>query len=268
QPPPLSGELTDAVPAPPYRRSRARLVARKWRQRRVRPNPIGVAVVVMVIMLLTLVVAVGGGAGMAYAVNYYQAHIGQIQAIANLRDAQSSTIYDRYGRTIYVAKGDNSSYRFYIPISQVSPLVQWATIDTEDRTFYQNPGIDIAATLRAALTDVKAGGASQGGSGITQQLVKIAVLDDSSKELQRKINEAIISVGMTTTGAYDKAFILEMYLNSIDYGDQNTGIEAAARNFFGYQQKPDPDHPGKFILANQQLELAHIAILLGLPKAP
>ena len=140
------------------------------------------------------------------------------------------------------SKSNDSSYKFYNSLQDISPLVQWATIDTEDRTFYSNPGLDIVGTLRALLADVHSGGAAtQGGSGITQQLVKIAVLYDASKALQRKINEAIISVGMTETQAYDKNFILEMYLNTISYGDQNTGIEAAARNYFGLQ--PDPTDP-------------------------
>ena len=111
------------------------------------------------------------------------------------------------------------------------------------------------------------GSATQGGSGITQQLVKIAVLDDASKALQRKINEAIISVGMTETQAYDKNFILEMYLNTISYGDQNTGIEAAARNYFGLQDSTDAV-TGKVTPANEKLDLAQTAILVALPNNP
>ena len=234
---PVPPEVAAEVAARPYRRSRARMITAKWRRGRVRPNPIGFAVGAMAAILLAVVMVVGGGAGMAYAVNYYQAHIGQIQAIANLRYNENSVIYDRNGQVIYVAKADDSSYKFYRSLQNISPLVQWATIDTEDRTFYSNPGIDIAGTLRALLTNANSG-STQGGSGITQQLVKIAVLDDATQSLQRKINEAIISVGMTATQAYDKDFILEMYLNTISYGDQNTGIEAAARNYFGLQEGP------------------------------
>ena len=83
--------------------------------------------------------------------------------------------------------------------------------------------------------DVQAGGAAQGGSTITQQLVKNIVLDDSHQNIQRKLNEAILAYGVTQQ--YTKAFILEMYLNTIPYGELNTGIEAAARNFFGLQPR-------------------------------
>ncbi len=266
---PVPPEIAAEVAARPYRRSRARMITAKWRRSRVRPNPIAFAVGAMVAILLAVVLLVGGGAGMAYAVNYYTAHIGQVQAIAALRYNENSTIYDRKGKVIAVVKSNDSSYKFYNSLQDISPLVQWATIDTEDRTFYSNPGLDIVGTLRALLADVHSGGAAtQGGSGITQQLVKIAVLDDASKALQRKINEAIISVGMTETQAYDKNFILEMYLNTISYGDQNTGIEAAARNYFGLQ--PDPTDPvtGKTTTANEKLDLAQTAILVALPNNP
>src|SRR5262249_10147312 len=158
-------------------------------------------------VLLALVVVVGGGAGGVYAMSYYNAHIGAIQAVANLSNSQSTEIRDRRGELIYVVKGGDSNFNFYLPLKQMTPYIQWATIDTEDRTFYSNPGIDIAGTLRAALTDAKAGGAaSQGGSGITQQLVKLLVLNDTSKAYQRKINEAILSVGMTVgPSGYSKA---------------------------------------------------------------
>jgi len=65
--------------------------------------------------------------------------------------------------------------------------------------------------------------------------VKNLVLHDTAKALQRKINEAILSVGITTSGTYPKWKILEMYLNTIDYSDGNLGIEAAAENYFGLQ---------------------------------
>ncbi len=115
------------------------MITAKWRRGRVRPNPIGIAVGVMVAVLAAVVVLVGGGAGMAYAVNYYNAHIGQIQAIAELRYNDNSVIYDRNGNVIYVAKGDDSDYKFYRKLQDISPIVQWATIDTEDRTFYLEP---------------------------------------------------------------------------------------------------------------------------------
>src|SRR5262249_46354042 len=92
---PVPPQIAAEVAAHPYRRSRARLITAKWRRGRVRPNPIAIAVGAMVAILLAVVILVGGGAGLSYAVNYYNAHIGQIQAIANLRYQDNSTIYDR-----------------------------------------------------------------------------------------------------------------------------------------------------------------------------
>ncbi len=249
---------------PSYRRSRSRLVARKWRLGRVRPNPIVYAAVVMVAIVTLVALAVGGGAGGVYAVSYYQRHVNDIQAIASLRNQQNSIIYDRTGKEIYVAQSTNTGFQTYVPLNQINEKVQAATIDTEDHTFYSNDGVDFYGTLRAALADVAAGGtAAQGGSTITQQLVKNIVLDDTSQTIQRKLNEAILAYGVTQQ--YTKAFILEMYLNTIDYGDLNTGIEAAASNYFGLQQKTTGN---TLITANQQLSWAQAAILAALPNAP
>jgi membrane peptidoglycan carboxypeptidase len=260
----LSEEETLQLRAQAYRRSRIRLVARKWRLGRVRPNPIIYLLGIMTAIVAVVMMAVGGGAGGVYAVSYYQRHVGDIQAIAGLRNQRESTIYDRNGQIIYFARG-NSNFEEYVPLSEISLKLQAATIDTEDHTFYSNDGVDLYGTLRAALADVRAGGqAAQGGSTITQQLVKNIVLNDTTQTIQRKLNEAILAYGVTQQ--YTKAFILEMYLNTIDYGDLNTGIEAAARNFFNLSSYNKPG--GGVVTANDQLSWAQAAILAALPNAP
>ncbi|MEO7000671.1 MAG: transglycosylase domain-containing protein, partial [Ktedonobacterales bacterium] len=249
-----------------YRRSRIRMRSRKWRLGRVRPNPIGYAILFAVTVSVVVSVLGMGGLGTAYAVNYYSAHAADIQAVANQRFAQSAVIYDRNGIPLYTVPR-TTGINYYVPLSQISQTLQTATIDTEDHTFYSptNIGIDFYGTLRAALANVHAGGASQGGSTITQQLVKNLVLHDPSKAYQRKINEAILAYGVTRQ--YTKQQILEMYLNTIDYGDQNEGIEAAARNYFGL--KPKTDAQGNVTeTASQQLDLAQAAMLAGIPNAP
>jgi membrane peptidoglycan carboxypeptidase len=260
----LSDEETLQLRAQAYRRSRIRLVARKWRLARVRPNPIIYLIGVMTAIVLVVMLSVGGGAGGVYAVSYYQRHVSDIQAIASLRDSQNSEIFDRNGTPIYYDRG-NSNFQTYVPLSQISLKLQAATIDTEDHTFYSNDGVDLYGTLRAALADVRAGGhAAQGGSTITQQLVKNIVLNDTTQTIQRKLNEAILAYGVTQQ--YTKAFILEMYLNTIDYGELNTGIEAAARNFFNLSAYQKPG--GQYVTANAQLSWAQAAILAALPNAP
>jgi membrane peptidoglycan carboxypeptidase len=116
--------------------------------------------------------------------------------------------------------------------------------------------------LRAAVSNTSSGDATgQGGSTITQQLVKRLVLKDSTQNYQRKLNEMFLAYGVTAN--YEKKQILEMYLNSIDYGDQNQGIEAAAQNFFGLQ----PDTSAG-VSASQKLTWAQAALLAALPNSP
>ena len=241
--------------------------ARKWRLGRVRPNPIGYAILFAVTASLLVSVVGAGGVGTVYAVNYYGQHQAAIQAIANEKYLQSTVIYDRNGQELYTKPRD-TGINIYVPLSQISPLLAKATIDTEDHTFYSpsNVGIDFYGTIRAAVADLSHGGnAQQGGSTITQQLVKNLVLHDTSKAIQRKLNEAILAYGVTRQ--YTKDQILEMYLNTIDYGDQNQGIEAAARNYFGLKEQKNPNG-GPDIMANQQLDLAQAAMLAGIPNAP
>src|SRR6185312_6048402 len=202
-----------------------------------------------------------------YAYNYYDVHRPAIQSIINNAVAgQNTVIYDRNGQVLYTVRSD-SGYNYYVPLSQIGQTIQDATLDTEDHSFYSptNIGVDFQGTARALLADVTHGGAAdQGGSTITQQLVKRLILHDPSKQVQRKLNEMILAIGLNAN--YSKSQILEMYLNTIDYGDLNQGIEAAARNYFGLQPKPGPN--GTQILANQQLSIAQAAMLAGLRNNP
>ena len=113
--------------------------------------------------------------------------------MAQLAAVGSTTIYDRNGKVLYVAPKANG-VNIYLPYNNISDLVKKATVSTEDRTFFSssNIGLDWTSTARALLADVSSGGASQGGSTITQQLVKNLVLHNSQKALMRKINEAIL----------------------------------------------------------------------------
>jgi membrane peptidoglycan carboxypeptidase len=260
----LPPEVTEKLNAQPYRRSRARMLARKWRISRTPPNPLIYFGVIVLCTLVAILGAFGGGVGGVYAYNYYQGHVDQIQAIANLKYHASSQILDRNGQVLATIK-DDSGFNYYVPLSQISPKLQWATIDMEDHTFYDNIGIDFFATVRALYIDALHGGAAdQGASTITQQLVKNIVAKDSTKTVTRKINEAILAYGVTQQ--YDKAQILEMYLNTISYGDSNTGSEAAAKNFFGINDQRAQD--GSTITASMQLDWAQAALLAGLPNAP
>ncbi|HEX6543704.1 MAG TPA: transglycosylase domain-containing protein, partial [Ktedonobacterales bacterium] len=267
--PQLPPEMLAQVQAdlPRYRRSRIRMRVRKWRLGRVRANPVAYAMGLSSLVVGVLSLLVGGGAGGVYAYNTYNVHRPAIQGIINNAiSGQSTVIYDRNGVPLYTVRNQNG-YNYYVPLSQMGKTIQDATIDTEDHSFYSptNIGVDFQGTLRALIADLSHGGsAQQGGSTITQQVVKNLVLKDSNKAIQRKLNEIILAVGVNSN--YSKSQILEMYLNTIDYGNLNQGIEAAARNYFGL--KPQTKSDGTVVMANQQLSIAQAALLAGLPNAP
>ena len=116
-----------------------------------------------------------------------------------------------------------------VDIKQVPETVKWAVLAAEDRGYYSNPGVSITGTLRAAWNDVT-GGATQGGSGITQQYVKNAYLN-ADQTLSRKLKELAIAVKLDRN--YAKDTILEYYLNTIYFGRGAYGVQAAAQTYFG-----------------------------------
>jgi membrane peptidoglycan carboxypeptidase len=258
-PPDLMAQIAEN--AQPYRRSRARMLARKWRLGRVRANPVGYAAGIAALVALLFITVGVGGVGATYGIGVYDKHRADIQNIYNLKFGQSTQIFDRNGVLLYTAR-NNDGVNIYLGLDQISKKVQDATIDTEDPSFYSNIGVDFYGLLRAVVSNTSSGDTTgQGGSTITQQLVKRIVLKDSDKTYQRKLNEMFLAYGVTAN--YEKKQILEMYLNSIDYGDLNQGIEAAARNFFGIQ----PDS-AKGLSSNQQLSWAQTALLVALPNSP
>jgi len=115
-----------------------------------------------------------------------------------------------------------------VPIARVPKPVRWDVLAAEDRNFYNEPGVSITGTLRAALNDLT-GGDTQGGSGITQQYVKNAYLN-SSQTLSRKLRELAIAIKLSRE--YSKDQILEFYLNTVYFGRGAYGIEAASRAYF------------------------------------
>ncbi len=160
----------------------------------------------------------------------------------------STKILDRNGKLLYEIYDDQN--RTPISLSNLPSFVTQATIAIEDGNFYQHHGFDTGGILRAAWKTVT-GQRLEGGSTITQQLVKVALLTPE-RTVSRKIKEAILTVA--TEILYSKDEILEMYLNHIPYGGTAYGIEAASRRFFGKN--------------SGSLTLPEAALLAGLPQAP
>ncbi len=141
--------------------------------------------------------------------------------------AVPSQILDSQGNLLYLVQ--NGQYRTPIKLSQVPPMVRSAVLDVEDHTFYEHGPIDLRSIVRALANDFRGGGL-QGGSTITQQLVKNAILTPQ-RTISRKLQEAVLSFRLA--GQMTKNQILERYLNTIYFGEGAYGIEAASETFFG-----------------------------------
>ncbi len=160
----------------------------------------------------------------------------------------STKIYDRNGNLLYKIYKDKN--RTLIPLTTIPQSAQMATLAAEDAEFYSHPGFSVRGIFRAILKNSEKG-SLQGGSTITQQLVKNALLTPE-KTFTRKIKEVILSVEVEYQYSKDK--ILEMYMNEVSYGGTAYGIEAAAESYFGKNA--------------ENLNLAEAAFLAGLPKSP
>lgn len=160
----------------------------------------------------------------------------------------STQIMDRNGILLYEVYADTR--RTPIALNELPDYVYQATIAIEDQSFYKHFGFSVQGIARAVRNTVFKN-KLQGGSTITQQLVKTALLSPE-RTIKRKIREAVLTVG--TEIIYTKEQILEMYLNHIPYGGTAYGIEAAAQKFF--------NKPAK------ELNLSEATLLAGLPQAP
>jgi len=160
----------------------------------------------------------------------------------------NTTLLDRNGKVI-----GHRGPHFGRPLklSEMPPHLPQAFLAIEDERFYQHAGIDRKAILRAFFENQKAGRTVQGGSTLTQQLVKTMVLTPE-KTYRRKFQEAWLAYEMETV--LSKPEILELYLNRVDLGNRSYGVEAAAQRYFGKSAT--------------QLSRAESAMLAGLPKAP
>src|SRR4051812_18297476 len=146
---------------------------------------------------------------------------------------QSTKIYARDGTTLlYEIHGEVK--RTLVDPKDLPAYVAQATIAIEDKNFYKNPGVDWKGILRSLFVDLTHGSASQGGSTITQQFVKNAILTNQ-KSLLRKIKEAVLAIEIDQK--FSKNDILKLYLNEIPYGQNAYGVQAAAQSYFNTDAK-------------------------------
>ena len=172
-----------------------------------------------------------------------------IDKIINYTPDISTEILDRNGnRLAYIFK---KRHRLYATYNEIPVYIVEGLIATEDTKFFEHNGVNPDAILRAVIKDLKAGHMVEGGSTITQQLIKNTMLSNK-KKLSRKLKEVILALKLDSK--LSKEQILERYLNEIAYGNNYLGVKTAAE---GYFRKPLSD-----------LSLKESAILVGLPNAP
>lgn len=182
-----------------------------------------------------------------------------LPSIADLRQRASqfetTRILDRNGDLLYEILDPTAGRRTYIPLAKISPYLVAATIATEDKGFYDHPGFDITAIIRAFWQNYQTGSTVSGASTITQQLARALLFtpeERAEQTYQRKLREAILAAEITRR--YSKDNILELYLNENYYGNLAYGVEAASETYFG--------------ISAEKLDLAQASFLGGLPQAP
>ncbi|MGE5072249.1 MAG: transglycosylase domain-containing protein, partial [Anaerolineae bacterium] len=170
-------------------------------------------------------------------------------------DTPSVRITDRYGALIYDILPSEGGRHAVVPLGSIPQCMKDATIAVEDKTFYQNPGVDASGILRALWLNLRGGRTVAGGSTITQQVARNLLLSAEERtevSIRRKLREAALAWQLTRELSKDD--ILALYLNQVNYGGMAYGVEAAAQTYFG---KPA-----------RELILPECALLAGLPQAP
>ncbi len=186
----------------------------------------------------------------AFAILYFSIieQLPTVESLQTYNPKYTTNIYDRKGNLLY--RTYNNEDRYYVQLEEIPDIVQKATIAVEDATFYDHFGLSFKGIVRAAKKSYLEDDL-QGGSTITQQLVKNSLLS-GERTYTRKIKEAILSLELERK--FDKADILEMYLNKISYGGTSYGIKSAANKYFGKELS--------------ELTLAEASLLAGLPASP
>ncbi len=144
--------------------------------------------------------------------------------------SQNSVVYDVNG--VKLATLTNNQGRIFDDSEEIAPVMKEAVVAIEDRRFYEHRGVDFQGIARAVVSDIASGSAQQGASTITQQFIKNALAAQESRTVFQKLREAALAYHLERNWTKDK--ILTEYLNEIYFGEGATGIEAAAKTYFGY----------------------------------
>jgi penicillin-binding protein 2A len=190
-----------------------------------------------------------GAIGVWMAVSHYMTESEALD-LSELEDPlpEPTEIYDANGEVITELQAHNFTS---VPLSEIPEIMIEAVVAVEDERFYEHSGFDYRAIGRSALRNIRAGGISEGGSTITQQLAKNLYFS-AERTFDRKIRE--VFAANRIENEFDKDVIMELYLNQIYFGEGTWGVQDAAQKYFG-----------KDI---QEIELEEAALLAALPRSP
>jgi penicillin-binding protein 1A len=213
------------------------------------PRSRAASVILRVVLGLVALLLLGSGAALGFLYVSLVRDLPDLQGLEDFRPALTSTVFDRSGRPIGEFFEER---RRIVRLEDLPTHVVQAFIAAEDDTFFEHSGIDYASIVRAAWSNLRAGGEiRQGASTITQQLVKSMLLSPE-RTWRRKVREMLLARRIEQV--FSKEQILYLYLNQIYFGSGAYGVAEAARTYFG-----------KNVSA---IDVAEAALLAGLPKAP
>src|SRR3954452_511663 len=201
-------------------------------------------------LLFVIVLAGGGVAAWVYSI----AEGVKINQLKPIHQGKNSQLFADDGTRLRYIQSD--TLREPVKSDEIPKLLKEATVAIEDQNFYEHGGIDPEAIVRAAFEDIQAGAAVQGGSTITQQLVRSLYISNPQDDIKRKIREAVMADQFESK--HSKDWILTKYLNTASYGTTDgrtaVGVQAAAETYFDKSV--------------EQLTLPEAAMIAGLPQAP
>jgi penicillin-binding protein 1C len=200
-----------------------------------------------IVLCLLSIVFISGG---IFSLWVAQLEIPDLTAFQSRKVAESTKIYDRSGQILLYDIHEDAK-RTIVPFVDISPYIKSATIAIEDTDFYHHIGIKPVSIMRAILVDIFTRGYDQGGSTITQQVIKNSVLT-TDKTITRKIKEWVLAIKLERVMTKDE--ILSTYLNETSYGGNIFGVQEASKTFFGKDAK--------------DVTLAEAAYIAALPQAP
>jgi penicillin-binding protein 1A len=229
----------NAAPPNGYgRRRRARVSGRRHGRRN--------AVVILLVLLFVVPVVLGLGGYAAWAGFRSSCSLASLRPVSI---GQNSFVYAADGTLLGSIPAERN--RQPVPLSRISPWMAKAVIATEDRRFYQHGGVDYEGIVRAAWRDLNKGKVVEGGSTITQQVVRNLYISHE-KTFTRKVKEACLAIKLSKHWSKDR--ILATWMNQVYFGNHAYGIEAAAQTYFS--------RPAR------NLSMMQAALLAGLPQAP